>query len=386
MNAPKTSASPKTGRGAGLRERAAGTKAKAEKVILRQPQGSPDPRIHPVAVDTLLIRDTRDLTSIEAAQDAALTEAYEDAYDCPAWVALEERREVLFARIIATRARSMSELKAKAVLMQLNGVKHHQQPIEQLAESLVADIAEMDAGPVAGSPPRGGDPQQAVDPIFAAIERHRAARERFEATVAPTDRIAVLQSGGDASPASMARAHAISKEALAAERREWSRLFATHPSTPAGLLALIRVAQEHGEADDGREVAPDVLATIAEHLQRLAGDLIPPKRDFSGFSIEELSFSLQALGRVADLLGLLTFWSSLGKAGIGLMSDQLDRIDRLRAEIREELLIRKPSRVGEADDRAAALIHDALEGRDWTEVAVMAVRTADEVADLWRRT
>lgn len=43
MTAPKTSASPKTGRGTGLRERAAGTKAKAKKVIRREPQSPPEP-------------------------------------------------------------------------------------------------------------------------------------------------------------------------------------------------------------------------------------------------------------------------------------------------------------------------------------------------------
>lgn len=382
MNAPKTSASPKTGRSTGLRERAAGTKAKAEKVIRSQPQGSLEPRIHPAAVDTLLVQDTRDLASIEAAQDAALTEAYEDAYDCPAWVALEERRDALFARIIATQARSMAGLKAKAGLMQLNGVKHYQQPIEQLARSLVADIAEMDAGPVAGAPPRGGNPQQAVDPIFAAIERHRAAWERFEATVAPTDRIAVLQSGGDASPASMARAHAISEEALAAERCEWSQLFATDPTTPAGLLALIRVAQEHGEADDGRDDAPDVLGTIAEHVQRLGGDLIAPKRDLSAITIRQLCFLDEALRRIGDLYGLLTFWNVLGKPAIDIIDDELDRLDRLRDEVRREIEARAPADHHDADVRTRALIKNLVENEGWTEVAVMAARTAEQVAML----
>ncbi|GJD52717.1 hypothetical protein OPKNFCMD_5484 [Methylobacterium crusticola] len=103
----------------------------------------------------------------------------------------------------------------------------------------------------------------AVDPILAAIERHRVAHEAFGEAVEASDHVQIRKRGGNASPRAMAILKAQRDQADAAEERAWRHLFGELPSTTAGLLAVMRHAGEHYDSMIGMDDPPDVFGSLA---------------------------------------------------------------------------------------------------------------------------
>ena len=132
---------------------------------------------------------------------------------------------------------------------------------------------------------------EAADPIFAAIGRHRAARDTLNARCNAADRVWVLNNGGDTSDEAMAPAVAARETAMRTEIDAFNALFEVRPTTQAGIVALIRhaghYAQETGGGYDGGTNLEGVFDTIADTVERLCvGGAVPPpdQRSRTSFS------------------------------------------------------------------------------------------------------
>ncbi|CAO4147078.1 hypothetical protein LPLAFNJD_LOCUS2358 [Methylorubrum aminovorans] len=118
--------------------------------------------------------------------------------------------------------------------------------------------------------PRSGQVEAAPDPILAAIERHRTARQAFRASVSRADDAWDAQSGSD--PA----AEAAWEAADLAQIEAWNALFDTQPTTSAGLVALLRHASEHAENmldTGGTYTAASIFDVMADRVAALSAQL-----------------------------------------------------------------------------------------------------------------
>ncbi|KMO30726.1 hypothetical protein VQ02_27605 [Methylobacterium variabile] len=120
-----------------------------------------------VTLDTTLLSLVGELGAIETEQDAILAAGdYADAHDAPDWVRLEERGRAIFTRIVATRAHTMEELKAKGSLYSLDSVRHQQHQLEELALSIAADLKEMNCAPF----PQATDAEAHISPDALSLD------------------------------------------------------------------------------------------------------------------------------------------------------------------------------------------------------------------------
>jgi hypothetical protein len=117
------------------------------------------------------------------------------------------------------------------------------------------DIVALDAA-LARVIPDPGSPAAPVDPIFAAIERHRAAWAPYEA--------ALKRTGPFVGPPPQALEDT-KNAADDAEMAVSNELFATTPTTLAGLGALLRYAAEMdaGSVPDGPKDFQAFVTTLA---------------------------------------------------------------------------------------------------------------------------
>lgn len=117
---------------------------------------------------------------------------------------------------------------------------------------------------------RSGQVEAAPDPILAAIERHRTARKAFRASVSRADEAWDAQSGSD--PA----AEVAWEAADLAQVEAWNALFDTQPTTPAGVIALLRHVGEHAENmldTGGTYAAASIFEVMADRVAALSGQL-----------------------------------------------------------------------------------------------------------------
>jgi hypothetical protein len=374
-----------------LRERAAALKASAARVIRRpepavsvdrtkfvQTTPSLDRSAPLLGPDAVLISDTRDLAAVEAAQEAVLANGdYADAYDAPAWVQLEGWREAIFSRIVATRAQTLSGLRAKAGLFSLECVSHHQQAHEQLALSLATDLNGM--GPQAAAE---------ADPVFAAIEHNREGmclrQVAMEATAAANDRnpdlVRAREEAGDES------------------WRRWNALLEVRPTTAAGAQALARHALEWMEeqGDDN----PDT-ADYRKALALIGGDVVPavtgtsaprpiaspaPSKpaatipDLRGYTFDGLVALFDVYERARGAYYTSAFWPKLGRRGSDLLSDEGDRCGVIMEAITDELRRWVPKDASESDQKAERLARVLLQEMDWKGARAVIARAEAETA------
>ncbi|WP_407530146.1 hypothetical protein [Methylobacterium oryzisoli] len=374
-----------------LRERAAALKASAARVILRpvpaaladhakpvQAPPSLDRSVPLLGPDAALICETRDLAAIEAAQEALLANGdYADAYDAPAWVQLEGWRETIFSRINATRAQTLSGLRAKAGLFSLECVSHHQQAHEQLALSLAADLNGM--GPQAAAE---------LDPIFAAIEHNCEGmylrQAAMEATAASSDRnpdlVRAREEAGDES------------------WRRWNALLEVRPTTAAGARALARHVLEWMEeqGEDGPETADyrKALALIGSDVvpadagaatpRPIAPPAPPPPAvtipGLSRCTIDQLIGLFDVYARAMGTFHTSAFWPKVGEAGSELLTGEGDRCETLMHAVEDELRRRVPKDASESDEKAERLAYILMQRSDWQGVRRVAAQAEAEIA------
>jgi hypothetical protein len=109
------------------------------------------------------------------------------------------------------------------------------------------------------------------DPIFALIERHRATWQAYGEASTATDRIAIARLGGDTSPEALAPMVAAAEVAHDAEVDALRDVINARPSTPAGLLAMIRHIGEHQDLALGIDSLPDVFGALVEAVAGVLG-------------------------------------------------------------------------------------------------------------------
>lgn len=115
-----------------------------------------------------------------------------------------------------------------------------------------------------------GQAEAGPDPILAAIERHRTAARAFRERSDEADRAWEDESGRD--PA----AEAAWQAADLAQIEAWNGLFATQPTTSAGLVALLRHVSEHAENmldTGGSYTATSIFDGMADRVAALSGQL-----------------------------------------------------------------------------------------------------------------
>ncbi|ACL56959.1 hypothetical protein [Methylobacterium nodulans] len=133
-----------------------------------------------------------------------------------------------------------------------------------------------------------------IDPIFAAIERHRLADEahqeagatlsRAQQAVIDAERASLPEIVQQAARSVEAAAEAVEDDAGLAERQEWTDLLATVPTTEGGRHALLAYALDFLRRSGG-VVGAAVEADAAEVLVRATRPLTPrdatsdPERD-----------------------------------------------------------------------------------------------------------
>jgi hypothetical protein len=120
-----------------------------------------------------------------------------------------------------------------------------------------------------------------TDPIFGAIEAHRAAYAAHGAAIRAYGEVEIFSKDEPAASAEALKAEADAEAAVSAasdaDFEAWGSLFDTDRTiTMTGLIALIRYAAEpidswgnRADSYDGRDDEPDILTFIAETLGRL---------------------------------------------------------------------------------------------------------------------
>lgn len=123
---------------------------------------------------------------------------------------------------------------------------------------------------------RGSRTEEGPDPILAAIKRHGIATRTFEDAKNLEDPAWVAKHGRAISIESMADAKAFYKAADLAQVEAWNALFDTQPTTPAGLVALLRHVGDHAKSmlDTGSTYsAGSIFDVMADWVAALSGQL-----------------------------------------------------------------------------------------------------------------
>ncbi|GJD46439.1 hypothetical protein AFCDBAGC_4320 [Methylobacterium cerastii] len=111
-----------------------------------------------------------------------------------------------------------------------------------------------------------------ADPVLAVIQAHAEARAAFVETCDATDKVWRQEQDLDTSDDAMAPAHAVWEAASHVETVAWNAVFETRPTTLAGIVAVIRHAQQWAPGNDGMIGAVDlrdILGSIAADVERL---------------------------------------------------------------------------------------------------------------------
>lgn len=123
---------------------------------------------------------------------------------------------------------------------------------------------------------RSGQANPNADPILAAIGRHKSATEAFHDATDLEDQGWFAQHGGNISPESTAAAKAAHEAADLAQVEAWNALFDTEPTTPAGLIALLRYVSAHADdmlGTDGTYTSASIFDAMADRVAALTGQL-----------------------------------------------------------------------------------------------------------------
>jgi hypothetical protein len=121
------------------------------------------------------------------------------------------------------------------------------------------------------------DEENAIDPIFAAIEAHRAASDAYTKAAEAADVVELKKRGADL--CSLGALEAARDDADDAERERMWDLIWTIPTTPAGLASLLAYCRENHSINElvGRDEWEDVLEwTIECAVCAMAGLPKPP--------------------------------------------------------------------------------------------------------------
>ena len=111
-----------------------------------------------------------------------------------------------------------------------------------------------------------------ADPVLAVIQTHAEARAAFVETCDATDKVWRQEQDLDTSDDAMAPARAAWEAASHVETVAWNAVFETRPTTLAGIVAVIRHAQQWAPGNDdmiGAVDLRDILGSIAADVERL---------------------------------------------------------------------------------------------------------------------
>jgi hypothetical protein len=120
-------------------------------------------------------------------------------------------------------------------------------------------------------------------PTLSRIAQHRIARNRWDNTLKPADKVWRKQHGLDTSTEAVAAAEAERNAADDAVTEAWNSLFATPPASSAELLALLRHAQHYVDEDHAADAAIDLsgmVRAIGDAVEALRAQPLP---EFGGF-------------------------------------------------------------------------------------------------------
>lgn len=117
------------------------------------------------------------------------------------------------------------------------------------------------------------DPARDSTSTLALIAEHRLARNRWDDTLKPADKVWRKQHGLDTSTEAVALAEAERDAADDAVTKAWNELFSAPPASSAELLALLRHAQQFVDEDH----APDAAIELSG-MVRAIGDAVETLR------------------------------------------------------------------------------------------------------------